>query len=112
MLVGIDLEDDGLAGHVLCGARDLGGGGAAGAAPVGPEVDEDGDARALDDLVEERGVDLQGLVERGKGVFAGAASAGVGEVICGDAVFLATAVAGSDRRHWVAPANLELLTRD
>jgi hypothetical protein len=62
--VGIDFEDDGVAREVLSGACDLGCGCAAGSAPVGPEVHEDRNAGALDDLVEERCIYLQGLVER------------------------------------------------
>ena len=63
------------------GAGYLGRGRAAGTAPVGPEVDEDGDAGVLDDVVEEFGVGLDGLVEGREGVFAGSATAGVGEVL-------------------------------
>ena len=83
------------------GAGYFRGGGAAGAAPVGPEVDEDGNAGVLDDVVEEFGVGLEGLVERREGVFAGSATAGVGEVLGSNAVLLAAVFAGCDDGHLV-----------
>jgi hypothetical protein len=52
VLIGIDLEDEGLTRHVLCGVRDLWGGGTTRAAPISPKIDQDGNARALDDFVE------------------------------------------------------------
>ena len=58
VFVGVDFQHNGLTCHVLCGARDLWGGGATRAAPVSPEIDKDRNARALDDFVEERSVDL------------------------------------------------------
>jgi hypothetical protein len=65
VFVGVNFENDGVARHILCGARDLGGGGSARAAPFGPEIDEDRNAGALDNLVEECGIDLQWFVEWG-----------------------------------------------
>jgi len=44
MLIGVDLEDEGATRHVLCGARDLWGGGVTRSAPISPEVDKDGNA--------------------------------------------------------------------
>ena len=44
VLIGVDFEDDSLTCHILCGACDLGRGGATGAAPISPEVDEDWNA--------------------------------------------------------------------
>src|SRR5262249_27355102 len=67
----------------------------AGAAPLGPEVDEDGDAGVLDDLVEELGVGGDGLVDGRERVFAGAAAAGVGEGVGGDAGLLGAVRGGS-----------------
>jgi hypothetical protein len=99
VFVGVDFENHGLAGEVFCGARNFRGCGAAGTAPVGPKVDEDGYARALDDFVEECGVDLQGFVKRGEWVFACTAPASVRQMVCGYTVFLATGGAGSDGRH-------------
>ncbi len=97
--LGIDLENEGLTGHVGGGAGDLGGGGAAGATPLGPEVDEDGDAGVADDVVEESEVDGEWLVERWEGIFAGTAAAGIGEVVGVDAVLLLTVFTGSDDGH-------------
>ncbi len=77
-----------------------------GAAPLGPKVDEDGNARALDDLVEECCVDLERLVDWRQRVLACAASAGVRKMVRGEAVFLATTLAGPYRRHSVTPEYL------
>jgi hypothetical protein len=103
VLIGVDFEDEGLTRHVFCGARDLRGGCATGAAPVSPEVDQDRNARVLDDFVEERSVDLHGLIERWQRGFACAATAGVRKVVRSDAVFLTTALAYSYRRHSFTP---------
>ena len=97
--LGIDFEDECLTGHICGGACDLWGGGAAGATPLGPEVDEDGDAGVADDVVEEGEVDWERLVERGEGIFAGTAAAGIGEVGGVDAVFLLAVFTGSDDGH-------------
>ena len=97
--LGVDLEDEGLPGHVGGGAGDLGGGGAAGATPLGPEVDEDGDAGVAEDVVEEGEVDGERLAEWWEGVFAGSAAAGVGEVVGVDAVLLLAVFTGSDDGH-------------
>jgi hypothetical protein len=106
VFVRVDFKDDGVACHFLSRTCDLGCSGATGAAPVGPEVDKNRNAGALDDLVEERGVDLQGFIERWEWIFARAASTSVREVIGGETVFLAAAFAGSYDRHWVAPLPL------
>src|SRR5579871_3236597 len=103
VLLGIDLEDDGLAGHVGGGAGDLGCGHSTGTAPVGPEVDQDGNGCGLSDFVEELGVDGDGLMERREGGFALAAAAGLCQMLCGDAVFAATVFAGADHGHGMAP---------
>jgi hypothetical protein len=97
--LGVDLEDDGFAGHIGGGAGDLRGCGSAGTAPGCPEVDEDGDLRVPGDVVEEGGVGGQGLGERWKRGLAGAAAAGVGEVLGGDTVFLLAVSAGADDGH-------------
>src|SRR5882757_7184854 len=75
---GVDFEYDGFAGHARGGLGDFGGGHAARSAPGGPEVDEDGDAGVLDDLVERRLVDRDWLSERRQIGLAGAALAGDG----------------------------------
>jgi hypothetical protein len=106
IFIGVDFEDDSVACHFLCRARNFRCGGATGTAPVGPEVDQNRDAGTLNDLVEESGVDLQGFIERWKLIFARAASTGVREVIGREAIFLTAAFAGSYDRHWVAPLQL------
>jgi hypothetical protein len=58
VFISIDFEDDGMAGHILCGAGNLGGGRMTRAAPLGPKIDEDRNAGVLDDLIEERSIDL------------------------------------------------------
>jgi hypothetical protein len=50
--IGVDLEDEGLARHILCSARHLWSGGATRAAPVSPDIDKDRTARVLNDFVE------------------------------------------------------------
>jgi hypothetical protein len=92
--------------HFLCRACDLGCSGATWTAPVGPEVDKYRNAGALDDLIEERRVYLQGFIERWEWIFARAAATSVREVIGGEAVFLAAAFASSYDRHWVTPLPL------
>jgi hypothetical protein len=103
VFIGVDLEDEGKTRHILRGARDLRGGGATRAAPISPEVDQDGNARVLNDLVEEPSIDLHGFVERWQRGFACAATARVRQVVRSDAVFLATALAYSYRRHSFTP---------
>jgi hypothetical protein len=71
----------------------------AGPAPIGPEVNQDGNAGGLDNLVEQGGVDLQRLVYWRQRSLARAASAGVGEVVCAYSVLLAAVLTGSDRWH-------------
>ncbi len=78
MFVGVDFENDGLAGEVGGGAGDFRRSHAAGAAPVGPEIDEHGDACVLEDVVEEPGVGGDGLADRRQCVLAGASAACVG----------------------------------
>jgi hypothetical protein len=99
VLVSVDLEDDGLTRHVPCGTRDFWGGGSTRAAPVSPEVDQDGNTRALDNLVEEGSVDRYRFVKRGQRSLAGATTSGVRQVVRRDAVLLAAALADSYRRH-------------
>jgi hypothetical protein len=99
IFVGIDFKDDCLTCHVLCGAGNLRCSGATGTTPVGPEVNEYRNAGALDDLVEERGVNLQGFIERWEWIFACTAPAHVCEVIRGEAVLLAAVFTSSYNRH-------------
>ena len=62
VLLGVDLEDEGTSLGVGGGLLHFRGRHAAGSAPLGPEVDEDGDTGVLDDLVEESDVCGDGLV--------------------------------------------------
>jgi len=78
VFVRVNFEDDGLSGEVSGGARDFGRGYAAGATPVGPEIDEHGNAGILQDVVEKRGVSCDGLGDRRQRVLAGTAAACVG----------------------------------
>src|SRR6185312_2899170 len=52
VLLRVDLEDDGLTGEIARNLRDMRRGHAAGAAPCGPEVHEDGNFAVADDLIE------------------------------------------------------------
>ena len=75
VLIGIHFEHDSLPGKVGGGTGDFGGGHAAGSAPISPEIDEHGDAGVLQDLVEERRVGGEGLIDGRQRVLAGAAAA-------------------------------------
>jgi hypothetical protein len=57
----------------------------------------------LDNLVKERSIDLHGFVERWQRGFACAATARVRQMVRSDAVFLATVLAYSYRRHLLTP---------
>jgi hypothetical protein len=104
MLVGVDFEHDGLTSHILCGACDLGCRGVARAAPLCPEIDKDGNPRALENLIEECSVNLQGFVLWRQWGFACTAPAGVVRKMARcDPVLLATVLARSYCGHLVAP---------
>jgi len=66
-LLGIDFEDNGAAGEVAGDLGDVGRGHAAGAAPGGPEIDEDGNFAVAKDLVELVGVTARGSAAGGRG---------------------------------------------
>lgn len=59
--LGIDLEDQCLAGHLFGEEFEFRGGHLAGSAPGGPEIDEDGDGGRVDDFGEGRGVNGEGF---------------------------------------------------
>jgi hypothetical protein len=105
--ISVDLNDDGLPRHVLCRASHFWGSGAARTAPISPEIDQDGDARVLDDLVEQRRIHLQRFVQRRQGRFACTATASIRQVGRRDAVLLATGFAGSYHRHRFSPFALD-----
>jgi hypothetical protein len=83
VFVGVDLENYSLAGHVFGRLGDLGSCDAAGSTPLGPEVDEDGNARTLNDLVEDFSIDLQWFVEGRQVSFACAATTGIVQMVGG-----------------------------
>ena len=83
---GVDLEDDGMARHLLGEEFEFRSGHLAGSAPGCPEIDEDGDGGLLDDLGEGVGVDGEGFREGGEESFTVAAAAAMGEMGGGDAV--------------------------
>src|SRR5580704_19421046 len=99
VLIGVDFHHNGLTRHVLCGARDFWRSCATRTAPVSPEINQDRNARVLDDLVEQCRVDLDGFIEWRQRRFACTATAGVRQVSGGGAIFLATGFAGSNHRH-------------
>ncbi len=105
VLVGVDLQDDGSSGHIFCGPGDLRSCRPARPAPIRPEVDQDGDAGVSHNLVEQDCIHRKRLIERWKGILARAATSGICKVIGGKAVFLTTAVAGSNRGHRGAPVD-------
>jgi hypothetical protein len=61
--VSVNFENYCIACHIFCGTRDLRCGSAARATPIGPEIDENGNAGTLDDLVKEGCINLQRFVE-------------------------------------------------
>jgi len=93
--VGVDFEDDGFAGEVGGDAADLRSDHATRAAPSGPKIDENGDARVAFNVFEGRGIDVEGFGERCERRLAGSAAASVGEVLGRHAVFAATLCAMS-----------------
>src|SRR5579871_32714 len=95
VLLRIDLQDERFSSHRGRCACDVRSCHVTGTAPVGPEVDQNWNASSLDDLVEEGSIDLQWFIYRRQGSLACAAAARIGEVVCANAVLLATALTGS-----------------
>src|SRR5580704_2999045 len=95
ILLRIDLQNECFSGHRCCCARDVGRCHVTRTAPVGPEVDQDGNASGLDDLIEQGSIDLQRLIHRWQRSLACSAAACVGEMICANAVLLAAVLTGS-----------------
>jgi hypothetical protein len=95
----IDFEDDGLSCHFRSRSGDVRGGHSTGAAPFGPEVHQYRDCCVLNDVIEERSVCTDGLVRGRQGLFACAATTGVGKMRGGYAVFCCTTLALPDYRH-------------
>jgi hypothetical protein len=99
MLVRIDLEDDGMAGHIGGCARNLWRRSPAGSAPLSPEIDKHRNLRTLNDLVEQFIVRLQRFIDRWERSFTCAATACVREVLHANTIFLTTLFTASNRRH-------------
>lgn len=99
MLVRIDLEDDGMAGHVGGCARNLWRRCPAWSAPLSPEIDKHRNPGTLNDLIEQFVVRLQRFIGRRQRSFTCAATACVREVLCANTIFLATLFTASNRRH-------------
>jgi hypothetical protein len=98
MTLGIDLQYQGASGHFVRQGFYFGRGHAAGAAPVGPEIDKHRDAGFAGDLVKCRGVHVNGFGGGGQSRFAGAAASGVREMFRRDTIFRAASRAGSNDR--------------
>ena len=69
-LFSIDLKYDRTARHFRSNLFHFGSGHSTGSAPGGPEIDEHGNTRATDNLVEQWGVDVNRVRNRGQGCFA------------------------------------------
>jgi hypothetical protein len=99
LLVGVDFEDDGMAGHVGSGARNLGRNSPAGSAPLSPEIHKNRNIRTLDDLIEQLFVCLKRLVHRGQRSLARAAATCFRKVLRANTILLATLFTASNDRH-------------
>jgi len=99
VLVGVDLEDDGLSSQIGSGAGDFGSCHAARATPLCPEIDEYRHAGMLNHVVKKVDIRRKRFVDGVQCILAGAAAACVCQVRSGDAVFLATVVAGTNGGH-------------
>jgi hypothetical protein len=111
ILVRVDLQDNRPSSHLLGRASHLWSGGAAWPTPVGPEVDENRNPRTLNDLIKKGSVDGQWLVQRRQRTLAGTTTSSVCQVVGGESVLLAAALAGSDRRHRASPCRLDFAPR-
>jgi hypothetical protein len=99
LLVGIHLEDDGMAGHIAGSLRNFGSGSPAWPAPLGPEIYQDRNTRALNDLIEQLIVRLKRLIAWGQLSFASSATASVRKVLRANSIFLSALFAASNDRH-------------
>jgi hypothetical protein len=101
---GVDLYDYGFTGHVRGGARHFRSSGAAWAAPIGPEVYEDGNGSVLNNFIELSIVDREGFRDGRQRRFASSATTGAGEILGGDAIFLPAIGASANDRHRSPPS--------
>jgi hypothetical protein len=99
MSVGVDLQDNGVTRHVGGCSRDLRSRGPARPAPFSPEVDEDRNLGAPDDLVEELLAYLKWFVDWGQSRLARSTLPGVRKMPGADTIFLTALFTGSNRRH-------------
>jgi hypothetical protein len=95
----IHFENDGPTYHVGGGLRHLRSRRPARPAPRSPEIHEHGNARILNDFIEETGIGFEWLIQRRQRTLAGAAAAGVGELRRRHTVASSTYSAGSDYGH-------------
>ena len=98
MALRVDLQDHGASRHVPRGGLDLGRGHLAGAAPVGPEVDEHGHLRVSRDLAERLRIRFDRPRHRRDRRLAGAAAPLVGQPFGRRPVLLSAGRAGQDHR--------------
>jgi len=73
-------------------------------APIGPEIYEYGNRRVLNDLIELHIVDRERFRDGRQWRFASSATAGAGEVLRGDAIFLSAMSARANDRHTKPPS--------
>jgi hypothetical protein len=100
----VDLYHYRFARHVGRGARHFRSSGVAGAAPIGPEVDEDGNGRVLNNFIELRIVHRERFRDGRKRRFASSTTAGAGEIFGWDAIFLSAICASANDRHTRPPS--------
>jgi len=78
VFIGVNFEDDGLSGEISGGTGHFGRSHAAGTTPVRPEINQNGDAGVLEDVIEELGISSERLADGGQRVLAGATAACIG----------------------------------
>lgn len=103
-VLGIHFQNQGPARHLAGQSMNFGRGHAAGPAPCRPEIGQNRHPRFGDDLSEGIIVDIQRFVHCRQRRFAGAASAGVGKMPCGNAVSFPASRAFSDDRERQLPS--------
>src|SRR5579864_8820735 len=96
---GIGLQNDGTTRHVRRRAVHLGCSHATWTAQRCPKIHQHGDARLVDNFVEQRGIHVERPCERRQRRLALAAAATVSKMFCRDSVLLSTNVAGADHGH-------------
>src|SRR5690606_2500332 len=92
----VDLEHERFAGKAFGRLGDGGSGHFAGTAPFRPEINQHGHSGLARYLVEQHVIDVNRGAHRRQWLFATAAAAGVGQVMCRDAILRAAMCAGPD----------------